>query len=193
MRRPITWASARSGRRSFAATARHFRVPIVYVNQVGGNDQLLFDGTSFAMNPEGQIIACAASFEEDLVLVDTATLTGERHDNFPDECEAVYQALAMGTRDYIRKCGFERVIIGLSGGIDSALTAAIAVDAVGKENVIGVGMPGPYSSEHSVTRCARSGSQPRHPVRADPDQEPIPRVSQCAGAAVRWTNQWRWA
>src|ERR1700678_3898248 len=135
----------------FAATARHFRVPIVYVNQVGGNDQLLFDGTSFAMNAEGEVIASAASFEEDLVMVDTATLAGERHDNYPDECEAVYQALAMGTRDYIRKCGFERVIVGLSGGIDSALTAAVAVDAVGKDNVIGVGMPGPYSSEHSVT------------------------------------------
>jgi NAD+ synthase (glutamine-hydrolysing) len=121
------------------------------VNQVGGNDQLLFDGTSFAMNPEGEVIASAASFEEDLVLMDTKDLTGERHDNYPDECDAVYQALAMGTRDYIRKCGFARVIIGLSGGIDSALTAAIAVDAVGKENVIGVGMPGPYSSEHSVS------------------------------------------
>src|ERR1700722_19303344 len=138
-------------REIFAATARHFHVPIVYVNQVGGDDQLLFDGTSFAMNPEGRIIACAASFEEDLVLMDTETLTGERHDNLSDECEAVYQALAMGTRDYIRKCGFERVIIALSGGIDSALTAAIAVDAVGKENVIGVGMPGPYSSGHSIT------------------------------------------
>jgi NAD+ synthase (glutamine-hydrolysing) len=135
----------------FAATARHFRVPIVYVNQVGGYDQLLFDGSSFAMNPEGQVIASAASFEEDLVLMDTEALTGERHDTYPDECDAVYQALVMGTRDYIRKCGFERVIIGLSGGIDSALTAAIAVDAVGKENVIGVGMPGPYSSDHSVT------------------------------------------
>src|SRR5579863_5074930 len=135
----------------FTATARHFRVPIIYVNQVGGNDQLLFDGTSFAMNPEGEIIACAASFEEDLVLMDTATLAGDRHDNLSDECEAVYQALAMGTRDYIRKCGFERVIIALSGGIDSALTAAIAVEAVGKENVTGVGMPGPYSSEHSIT------------------------------------------
>jgi NAD+ synthase (glutamine-hydrolysing) len=134
----------------FAATARHFRVPIVYVNQVGGNDQLLFDGTSFAMNPEGQVIASAASFEEDLVLVDTESLSGERHDNYPEECDAVYQALAMGTRDYIRKCGFERVLVALSGGIDSALTAAIAVDAVGPENVIGVGMPGPYSSEHSV-------------------------------------------
>jgi NAD+ synthase (glutamine-hydrolysing) len=135
----------------FAATARHFRVPVVYVNQVGGDDQLLFDGTSFAMNPEGEVIACAASFEEDLVLMDTGKLTGDRHDNYADECEAVYQALAMGTRDYIRKCGFERVLVALSGGIDSALTVAIAVDAVGKENVIGVGMPGPYSSEHSIT------------------------------------------
>jgi NAD+ synthase/NAD+ synthase (glutamine-hydrolysing) len=135
----------------FTATARHFRMPIVYVNQVGGDDQLLFDGSSFAMSPDGQVIASAASFEEDLVMVDTGTLTGDHHANYPDECDAVYQALAMGTRDYIRKCGFERVIIGLSGGIDSALTAAIAVDAVGKENVIGVGMPGPYSSEHSVT------------------------------------------
>jgi len=134
----------------FTATARHFRLPIVYVNQVGGNDQLLFDGTSFAMNSDGEVIASAASFEEDLVMVDTETLTGDHHANYPDECDAVYQALAMGTRDYIRKCGFERVLVGLSGGIDSALTAAIAVDAVGKENVIGVGMPGPYSSEHSV-------------------------------------------
>jgi NAD+ synthase (glutamine-hydrolysing) len=135
----------------FTATARHFRVPIVYVNQVGGNDQLLFDGTSFAMSPDGEVVASAASFEEDLVMVSTETLTGDHHGNLSEECDAVYQALAMGTRDYIRKCGFERVIVGLSGGIDSALTVAIAVDAVGKENVIGVGMPGPYSSEHSVT------------------------------------------
>jgi NAD+ synthetase len=121
------------------------------VNQVGGNDQLVFDGSSFAMNAEGQVIASAASFEEDLVLVDTETLSGGRHDNYPDECQAAYQALVLGTRDYIHKCGFERVIIGLSGGIDSSLTAAIAVDAVGRESVTGVGMPGPYSSEHSVS------------------------------------------
>ncbi|HYL36885.1 MAG TPA: NAD+ synthase [Bryobacteraceae bacterium] len=138
-------------REIFAATARRFRLPIVYVNQVGGNDQLVFDGSSFVIGPEGELIALAASFEEDLVLFDTGSLTGDRHDNFPDECEAVYQGLVLGTRDYIRKCGFERVIIGLSGGIDSSLTAAIAVDAVGKENVTGIGMPGPYSSEHSVS------------------------------------------
>jgi NAD+ synthase (glutamine-hydrolysing) len=137
-------------REVFAATARHDKIPIVYVNQVGGNDQLIFDGSSFAMNAQGDVIASAASFEEDLVLVDTKTLAGDHHESYPDECDAAYQALVLGTRDYIRKCGFERVIIGLSGGIDSSLTAAIAVDAVGKENVLGVGMPGPYSSEHSV-------------------------------------------
>jgi NAD+ synthase/NAD+ synthase (glutamine-hydrolysing) len=142
-------------REIFTATARRFNLPIVYVNQVGGNDQLVFDGSSFAMNARGEVIASAASFEEDLVLVDTEgateTLAGDHHENYPDECEAVYQALVTGTRDYIHKCGFERVIIGLSGGIDSSITAAIAVDAVGKENVTGVGMPGPYSSEHSVS------------------------------------------
>jgi NAD+ synthase (glutamine-hydrolysing) len=138
-------------REVFSATARHDKIPIVYVNQVGGNDQLIFDGSSFAMNAQGDVIASAASFEEDLVLVDTETLAGDHHESYPDECDAAYQALVLGTRDYIRKCGFERVIIGLSGGIDSSLTAAVAVDAVGKENVLGVGMPGPYSSEHSVT------------------------------------------
>jgi NAD+ synthase (glutamine-hydrolysing) len=138
-------------REVFSAAARHSRIPIVYVNQVGGNDQLIFDGSSFAMNAEGNVIASAASFEEDLVLVDTETLAGDHHASNPDECDAAYLALVLGTRDYIRKCGFERVIIGLSGGIDSSLTVAIAVDAVGKENVLGVGMPGPYSSEHSIT------------------------------------------
>ncbi|HLG97467.1 MAG TPA: NAD+ synthase [Bryobacteraceae bacterium] len=135
----------------FAATARRFKLPIVYVNQVGGNDQLVFDGSSFAMDNEGRLVSVAASFAEDLPIFDSEVLTGDRHDNCSDECEAMYQALVVGTRDYIRKCGFQRVIIGLSGGIDSSLTAAIAVDAVGKENVTGIGMPGPYSSEHSIT------------------------------------------
>jgi NAD+ synthase (glutamine-hydrolysing) len=115
------------------------------VNQVGGNDQLVFDGSSFAMNGSGEIVASARSFEEDLVM------TGDLHEDFTDECEAVYQALVLGTRDYIRKCGFSKVLIGLSGGIDSALTAVVAVEAVGKENVTGVAMPGPFSSDHSVT------------------------------------------
>jgi NAD+ synthase/NAD+ synthase (glutamine-hydrolysing) len=137
-------------REIFAATARHHRLPLVYVNQVGGNDSLVFDGSSFAMDAAGNVTASAASFEEDLVIWDTAAPSGEQHSNLPDECEAVYQALVLGTRDYIRKCGFQKVLIGLSGGIDSSLTAAVAVDAVGRENVVGVGMPGPFSSEGSV-------------------------------------------
>jgi NAD+ synthase (glutamine-hydrolysing) len=134
----------------YRAAARRYGKPVIYVNQVGGNDQLVFDGSSFAMNASGELIAGARSFEEDLVVADVDTSVGDHHEDFADECEAVYQALVLGTRDYIRKCGFKRVLIGLSGGIDSSLTAAIAVEAVGKENVTGVGMPGPYSSEGSV-------------------------------------------
>jgi NAD+ synthase (glutamine-hydrolysing) len=136
-------------REIFAAAARHHRMPVVYVNQVGGNDSLVFDGSSFAMDSSGAVTASAASFQEDLVLWDTET-AGDRHENLPDECEAVYDALVLGTRDYIRKCGFEKALVGLSGGIDSSLTAAIAADAVGARNVIGVSMPGPFSSEGSI-------------------------------------------
>ena len=137
-------------REIFATTARRHCIPVVYVNSVGGNDQLVFDGSSFAMNSSGEVIASAKSFDEDLIFFDTSSGTGDRHDTSASEEEAVYEALVLGTRDYIRKCGFERVLIGLSGGIDSSLTAAIAVEAVGHENVIGVGMPGPFSSDHSV-------------------------------------------
>ena len=137
-------------REVFAATARHHGVPVIYVNQVGGNDSLVFDGTSFAMDAEGNVIASAASFREDLVVVDVAVNHGDRHENFADECEAAYEALVLRTSDYIRKCGFRRVLLGLSGGIDSSLTAVIAADAVGPGNVVGVGMPGPFSSPGSV-------------------------------------------
>jgi len=133
-----------------AAIARRHRLPVVLVNQVGGNDQLIFDGTSFVVDAEGEIRALARSFEEDLVLYDTEANAGDMRPTLPDECEAVYQALVVGVRDYVRKCGFERVLIGLSGGIDSSLTAVIAADAMGRDNVTGVGMPGPYSSPGSV-------------------------------------------
>lgn len=135
----------------FHATVERFGLPVAYVQMVGGNDQLVFDGSSFAVTADGKFAARAKSFEEDLVLFDSVSGTGDDHatDLSPDE--AAYEALVLGTRDYIRKCGFRSVLIGLSGGIDSALVAAIAVHAVGKENVIGVGMPGPYSSEHSLS------------------------------------------
>src|ERR1700733_1415925 len=113
----------------FRAMVKRHKVPAIVVNQIGGNDQIVFDGTSFVMDAQGNVIASAASFREDLVIADIATGEGDRHGNPADECEAVYEALVLGTRDYIRKCGFERVLIGLSGGIDSSLTAVIAVDA----------------------------------------------------------------
>jgi NAD+ synthetase len=120
------------------------------VNQVGGNDSLVFDGSSLVFDREGNVIAQGKSFEEDLIVFDSDSLTGEMHEQIPGEDPSIYAALVLGTRDYVRKCGFRQVIIGLSGGIDSALTAVIAADAVGSENVIGVGMPGPYSSEGSI-------------------------------------------
>jgi NAD+ synthase/NAD+ synthase (glutamine-hydrolysing) len=145
------WAGKRELRRDMLATiAKNDRVPVVFVNQVGGNDSLVFDGSSLVFDREGNVIAQGKSFEEDLILFDSDSLTGEMHEQIPGEDPSIYAALVLGTRDYVRKCGFRQVIIGLSGGIDSALTAVIAADAVGSENVIGVGMPGPYSSEGSI-------------------------------------------
>jgi NAD+ synthetase len=120
------------------------------VNQVGGNDSLVFDGSSIVLNREGEVIAQGRSFEEDILYFDSKTLAGEMHEQEAGDEASVYHALALGTRDYIHKCGFEKAIVGLSGGIDSALTAVIAVEAIGAENVIGVGMPGPYSSQGSI-------------------------------------------
>src|SRR6185312_14524627 len=129
--------------------ATDFKVPVVMCNQVGGNDGLVFDGSSLVIGADGRVLAQAKSFEEDLILFDTDAMMGDIHDQ-PATLEAgAYAALVLGTRDYVRKCGFKKVVVGLSGGIDSALTAAIAVDALGKENVTGVSMPGPYSSQGS--------------------------------------------
>src|SRR5450432_769772 len=145
------WAGKRELRREMLATiARNDHVPVAFVNQVGGNDSLVFDGSSMVFDREGNVIAQGKSFEEDLILFDSESLTGEIHEQIEGEEASIYSALVLGTRDYMRKCGFRQAIIGLSGGIDSALTAAIATEAVGKENVIGVGMPGPYSSPGSI-------------------------------------------
>jgi len=129
---------------------QHHR-PIIYVNQVGGDDSLIFDGASVALTSDGKIAAQAKAFEEDLVLFDTVSGEGEIHAHVKDEIAYAYQALVMGTRDYVRKCKFSKTLVGLSGGVDSAVVAAIAVAALGKENVLGVSMPGPYSSEGSKT------------------------------------------
>jgi NAD+ synthase/NAD+ synthase (glutamine-hydrolysing) len=130
--------------------AKEHKVPVVYVNQVGGNDSLIFDGSSVAFMPDGRVAARAKSFEEDLIFFDSVTGEGDIRPIIEDELDAAFRALVLGTRDYVRKCGFTKVAVGLSGGVDSALVAAIAVEALGKENVLGAGMPGPYSSEGSL-------------------------------------------
>ncbi len=143
------------GKREFrcemlSSIARQHKAPVAMVNQVGGNDSLLFDGSSLVLNREGKVIAQGRSFEEDLVYFDSNDLSGEMHEQIYGDEASACSALVLGTRDYMHKCGFQKAIIALSGGIDSALTAVIAADAVGPENVIGVGMPGPYSSKGSI-------------------------------------------
>ena len=136
-------------RQMLSAIARRDGVPVLFSNQVGGNDSLIFDGSSMALNARGELIAQAASFEEDLIVVEpfespVAPAPEE------DDTEAAYRALVLGTRDYVRKCGFKKALVALSGGIDSALVAAIATEALGAENVLGIGMPSPYSSTGSI-------------------------------------------
>jgi NAD+ synthase (glutamine-hydrolysing) len=147
---PYWHGKRRTRREMLAAIARHHCAPVVMVNQVGGNDSLIFDGSSLALGRNGEVIAQANSFEEDLIFVDTRTATGDIRPETNGESEAIFRALVLGTRDYVQKCGFSRVLIALSGGIDSALVAAIAIEALGKENILALGMPSPYSSQGSI-------------------------------------------
>lgn len=171
------WRGKRELRtRMLSAIARRHSAFVVLVNQVGGNDSLIFDGSSMVVAPDGRVIHQAASFQEDLVLFDTDEFTGapgtsssragaeDGRSVGPSsptttpataeaeqaELEATWKALVLGTRDYVRKCGFRSAVVGLSGGIDSALVAAIAVDALGADNVLGVGMPSEFSSTGSI-------------------------------------------
>ena len=131
--------------------AAKYGVPVLMVNQVGGYDDIIFDGNSLAADDAGRVIARARDFEEDLVMVDLDARAGDIHPVSDGPAEQSYRALVLGTRDYTRKCGFRQVVIGLSGGIDSALVACIAVEALGAENVRGVAMPSMFSSPSSVT------------------------------------------
>ena len=142
------------------------RRPVIFCNQVGGNDELIFDGASLVFNADGELIAQGRLFEEDFVVVEVSCasepsevvghdfITGGAHGvtrpTLPCEEELIYQALVLGLRDYLHKCGFKSAVLGLSGGIDSALTAVLAADALGKENVRGISLPSQFSSQHSL-------------------------------------------
>lgn len=154
------WHGKRQTRyRMLAAIAQRHRIPVFISNQVGGNDSLIFDGSSFALAPDGAITGSAASFAEDSVMIESNTATGQAFEVAADKAEQetaeAYRALVLGTRDYVYKTGFRKALIALSGGIDSALVACIAVDALGAENVIGVGMPSQYSSSGSIDDSRR--------------------------------------
>lgn len=129
--------------------ARHIHTPVAYCNLVGGNDELIFDGSSMVVNAKGEILACGKAFAEDFLLVDLEGDVPMQMPELPVE-ESLHRALVLGIRDYMDKCGFRTAVLGLSGGIDSALTACLAVEALGKENVRGVSMPSHYSSQGSL-------------------------------------------
>lgn len=137
--------------------AGRYGLPVIYVNQVGGNDDLIFDGCSVAFNRAGEVVCRAGAFETDFAVLDFDEGKGDLLKTAPvarlseSADEEIWSALVLGVRDYVRKCGFSKVVLGLSGGVDSSLVAAIAVEAVGRDNVLGVLMPSPYSSDHSVT------------------------------------------
>ena len=150
----------------FTRVCRNNNLPLIYVNQVGGQDSLLFDGCSMAISSNGSIVVKAERFKEDMVILDTEQLremhgqetlkmidTEPKHeesDSFFQEAAIIYDALVMGVRDYAQKCGFSKGVLGLSGGIDSAVTCAIACEAFGADNILGVAMPSPYTSDQSV-------------------------------------------
>lgn len=131
--------------------ARDERVPLVQVNAVGANDELIFDGHSVALNRAGEVLALGKGFAEDALVVEVDGAAAPVKVTWPVPEEQMFRALSLGIRDYVRKCGFKSVVLGLSGGIDSAITAVLAVDALGADNVMGVSLPARYSSSGSLT------------------------------------------
>jgi NAD+ synthetase len=144
--------------RMFASLARKYRLPLVFANQVGGNDSVLYDGVSAVYDAEGNQVARAHDFEEELIVWDSAVGGGDGgvlHTISADANASIYKALVMGTRDYLSKCGFSKAVVGLSGGIDSALVACVAADALGPENVTTLFMPSPYTSKDNFEDTRR--------------------------------------
>jgi NAD+ synthase (glutamine-hydrolysing) len=153
--------------------ARDEGVPLVQVNTVGANDELIFDGHSVALDAKGEIIALGKSFEEDVLVVDLAATPSPRPSLPANQEEQLFQALVLGVRDYVAKCGFKSVVLGLSGGIDSALVAVIAAEALGPKNVWGVSLPSRHSSAHSLDDAAQLARQLGIRYDVVPIKEPV--------------------
>lgn len=151
---PYYWGKGKVRFELVSNIARRLNCTVVYVNQVGGNDDLVFDGRSFVVNPEGKCLGFIPPFIEGWIIVDTENYSSIYYPSDEGDDEQLYRALALGVRDYFRKTGRQKAVIGLSGGIDSAVTACIAVEALGKENVMGLSMPSQFSSKTSVEDAA---------------------------------------
>ncbi len=136
--------------RLISSHARRHKLPFYYINQVGANDELIFDGRSLCMDREGQLVWIGPAFQEAMETLDSNSMSDSGPYIPQDRVESIYQALVLGIRDYMGKCGFKQAVLGLSGGIDSALVACLASQAVGPQNVLAVSMPSPYSSSGSI-------------------------------------------
>ncbi|MBN1866248.1 NAD+ synthase [Candidatus Sumerlaeota bacterium] len=152
---PFTEGKRALKREMFASVARRHARPLIHVNLVGGNDSLIFDGWSNVFGPDGSVLAQAADFEESLLVFDTdAPDRGAFERVSEEEIETIHNALVLGIRDYCGKCGFRSTVVGLSGGVDSAVTATLAARALGPDKVLGVALPSRFSSDHSRTDAA---------------------------------------
>ncbi len=148
---PFTITKRKGRVQMLSEVARKHNRPIIYVNQVGGNDELIFDGASTIIGADGSVLVQAIELDEDLIVAEIGSIKPAVERAAQTDEEILYRAMVLGVRDYARKCGFKKAVMGLSGGIDSALTACVAVEALGKENVLGVAMPTRYSSQGSIT------------------------------------------
>jgi NAD+ synthase (glutamine-hydrolysing) len=136
--------------RIFQNHSKKYKIPFIFVNQVGGNDELIFDGRSIYIDRTGKPILIFPSFKEHIQTINTTIPEKPIHYKPQDYIESVYDALILGIKDYVRKCGFSKVVLGLSGGIDSAVVCCLASASIGSENVLGLAMPSPYSSKGSI-------------------------------------------